>query len=184
MKKILIAVAMLLGLASNAAQAETFIWNEGSNGDVSALQTMTLALGQNVIKGDTDGIDNDKFMVDFSDGEPGRKIRAIEYYFNIFDGWLGGDSILDDIEIEIVPLSLSSVGVINDPSVLSTFMNGDRILGVNSLQDDANFHWKYRILVTSDVPEPATWLMMILGFGIVASMSKRRRKADVLTQLG
>ena len=68
-----------------------------------------------------------------------------------------------------------------DPFFLAA---GDHTIYVNgSLGDSQNGSYVGNINVTSPVPEPATWAMMLLGFGAIGLMMRRRRRSHVLAQL-
>lgn len=90
----------------------------------------------------------------------------IGLYLAIYPGWNGGSSIAADFSHT---LRLSGIkAVSSDGSVLDTIVTG---LGSSGYVYDANGSH----LATAAVPEPATWAMMIVGFGLVGATKRRRR---------
>jgi hypothetical protein len=53
--------------------------------------------------------------------------------------------------------------------------------GTDTLQNGGSFAGTVTIL-TAAVPEPATWAMMLLGFGAIG-LSMRKRRRPVLAQI-
>ena len=47
-------------------------------------------------------------------------------------------------------------------------------LGVDALAGNGSYRAKTSFIATNYVPEPATWAMMIFGFGLVGSAMRRQ----------
>ena len=58
-----------------------------------------------------------------------------------------------------------------------TFGFSDSSSKVYSFVDDAADGAGLKLNLSSAVPEPATWAMMIAGFGMIGAMVRRRRAA-------
>lgn len=67
-----------------------------------------------------------------------------------------------------------------NPLVTLTFTGADRT-NVHRLQFSSSqnaFEFDNVSIATAAVPEPATWMMMILGFGLIGGLVRRRRHAS------
>lgn len=53
---------------------------------------------------------------------------------------------------------------------------GWQTVGSFTVSNGDNYVWQFR----SDVPEPASWMLMVAGFGIVGSSLRRRKVATVV----
>jgi hypothetical protein len=75
----------------------------------------------------------------------------------------------------------------------SSIVNGPRF---NIAQADRSGNWTFQVLATSSagagapvegyaavtaIPEPSTWMLMIMGFGLIASQLRRRYREGVAT---
>lgn len=67
---------------------------------------------------------------------------------------------------------LSSLWNENDQNLLGEHLNRGIAVGFTTLTGAFD--------VLSDVPEPATWTMMILGLGLVGFAARRRRKGTAI----
>ena len=56
----------------------------------------------------------------------------------------------------------------------SAFQNVLSQTGIGTINGVSGDHYDF---VISSIPEPATWAMMIVGFGLVAGAARRRRSA-------
>jgi hypothetical protein len=90
----------------------------------------------------------------------------IGLYVAVYPGWNGGSSIDADFSHTLRLSGIKAVG--SDGSVLDTVVTG---LGSSGYLYDANGSH----LVTAAVPEPATWTMMIVGFGAIGGAIRRRK---------
>jgi len=66
--------------------------------------------------------------------------------------------------------------------------NANNLLHFNSMNDTYGYLetnsgkiMLYDITMTAAVPEPKSWLMMLFGFGLVASIHRRRQRTRILT---
>jgi len=78
-------------------------------------------------------------------------------------------------------LTLSSPTLISGPSPVSFFVNSDNQLAVN-FAGQSSAGATTRIGITAEptlaaVPEPATWSLMLLGFGMVGAGLRTRRRS-------
>jgi hypothetical protein len=69
---------------------------------------------------------------------------------------------------------LGSFGTNNGLFTVNPSIDGVTSFGVAAFANDSSF--RIQSVTISAVPEPATWLMMILGFGLVGLTLQRRRK--------
>lgn len=92
----------------------------------------------------------DSFFIGFSDGVSS---------FNL------GLNARGDMNFKILDLVIGDL----DPNTTMTFKNGDFVYGSGTLS----------LVNAAAVPEPATWALMILGFGVVGYAMRRRPKAVV-----
>ena len=79
----------------------------------------------------------------------------------------GGGSYISPWAINVVAMAGANVGPIGDGGCFGFLCPVS--LGINDGYVDINF--------VSDVPEPATWAMMLVGFGVIGSAMRRRRQA-------
>lgn len=93
-----------------------------------------------------------------------------------------GDYIFDDAGATLLGSPSAAPGIYKPLDLLTAF-NGLDSSGLWTLKiyDDAAWDvgelcdWTLQLTPTSEVPEPATWAMMIAGFGMVGYQLRRRR---------
>jgi hypothetical protein len=124
----------------------------------------------------TDGILNNPLTFSFDDG----LISALEFNINaltngdVFFTFAGGDS--DGQVTTLYDLASNGENFFNAfngtfKSVTMTFANGATVQDVRQFRINA--------APTAAVPEPATWAMMLLGFGAIG-FGMRRRRSDTV----
>ena len=88
------------------------------------------------------------------------------------------DSLGVDTVVIVIATTSSFVGFVSDGTITS--------LTIEAIQPDGGFLWPavdnlmLAQRLTSAVPEPSTWAMMILGFAGVGFLAYRRRKTSAL----
>lgn len=165
----------------NTGQTGTTVAGTLNNmaGTVSLTSTESLTLPANGAArvGATDGVLNNPLTFTFDDG----LIGALEFNINaltngdVFFTFAGGDS--DGQVSTLYDLGKNGENFFNAfngtfKSVTMTFTNGATVGDVR----------QFRMGVATPaaaVPEPATWAMMLLGFGAIG-FGMRRRRSDML----
>ena len=91
---------------------------------------------------------------------------------SVFQAYLGG-SLVESFDVFATPASLDNVyGFVNshfDKIVVLTETSGDHAALIDNLQFN-----------NAGVPEPATWAMMILGFGLAGGALRSRRRLAIV----
>ena len=64
---------------------------------------------------------------------------------------------------------------INNPATAGYLPTGVETTIISSYSGDGNYHQAFAFSVPGGVPEPATWAMMIIGFGGVGAVVRKRR---------
>lgn len=64
-------------------------------------------------------------------------------------------------------------GPLTSTSALVTASGGDNLYGIGEVQFQGS-------ALTAAVPEPATWMMMLLGFGVVGAAARRRTRLALI----
>ena len=96
------------------------------------------------------------------------------------DGWNPGESFgLYGVDPDAVGDPSYGATVFSLLGTTVTFGFSDNSSAVYSFVDDPADGAGLRLNTVSAVPEPATWAMMIAGFGMVGSMVRRRRGATL-----
>ncbi len=94
------------------------------------------------------------------------------------DGWNPGESFrVHGVDPDAVDDPFYGATVLSLLGTKVTFGFSDSSSKVFSFVDDAAEGAGLKLNVSSAVPEPATWAMMIAGFGMVGSLIRRRRAA-------
>ncbi|GHF22817.1 hypothetical protein GCM10017044_16490 [Kordiimonas sediminis] len=167
MKKLFLIAAMLFGFSFTATASNTFIFDEASTGiDFNGL---TFSSGYWDLVNGSDFDNGDTLNYAFGTSAGGSDLGSAQYTntfgFNITNvsGLIFGKDFslaLPDIDTFYVTLTpqTSTNFEVNRLTIYGT--------GLTSIRG-AEF--------TSAVPEPATWLMMILGFGLIGVASRRRK---------
>lgn len=182
------AVTICLGGGCSAQPAHNVLLNTGDTGTsvqgtlnnapgtVTLTSTESLSLPANGAArvSATDGILNNPLTFTFDDG----LISALEFNVNaltngdVFFTFAGGDS--DGQVTTLYDLGANGQNFFNAfngtfKSVTMTFTNGATVEDVRQFRMGA---------ATAAVPEPATWAMMLLGFGAIG-FGMRRRRSDM-----
>jgi hypothetical protein len=66
---------------------------------------------------------------------------------------------------------------ITDPAMAGFLQTGVQTTIISAYDSNGNYHQAFAFAVPGGVPEPATWAMMIMGFGGVGAMLRKRRSA-------
>lgn len=184
------AVTICLGGGCAAQPGSNVLLNTGETGTtvtgtlnnmagtVSLTSTESLSLPANGAArvSATDGILNNPLTFTFNDG----LISALEFNINaltngdVFFTFAGGDS--DGQVTTLYDLGKNGENFFNAfngtfKSVTMTFANGATVDDVRQFRIGA--------APTAAVPEPATWAMMLLGFGAIG-FGMRRRRSDTV----
>ena len=94
------------------------------------------------------------------------------------DGWNPGESFsVFGVDPDAVDNPVYGATVLSLLGTKVTFGFSDSSSKVYSFVDDAANGAGLKLSLTSAVPEPATWAMMIAGFGMIGAMVRRRRAA-------
>ncbi|WP_194954706.1 PEPxxWA-CTERM sorting domain-containing protein [Sphingopyxis solisilvae] len=145
-----------------------------ASGTVTLTSTESLSLPANGAARvtATDGVLNNPLTFTFNDG----LISALEFNINaltngdVFFTFSGGDS--DGLVTTLYDLSQNGQNFFNAfngtfQSVTMSFANGATVQDVR----------QFRMTSAAAVPEPATWALMLIGFGAIG-FGMRRRRAD------
>ncbi len=101
----------------------------------------------------------------------------------IFDGIAAGESLTLTIFYGAAPTERAAFTALNDveAEIYSLGQASDDRLGTTAGRSTFIFGFKGvgGIIVEPGVPEPATWAMMIAGFGLVGAAARRRRQTAV-----
>ena len=105
------------------------------------------------------------------------------WVYDDFEGgeWVGGYSVDLDHYImtsasDSVTLEIATPNIVNmDPEGYYQYTEWEYLSGIGlyAASDEYSSPINYRLTLTQ-VPEPATWAMMILGFGLVGAAARRR----------
>ena len=183
MRKSLLAMgaALAIGLSASAASAAEFLfqWDDGVEGHLFAD---TYKDGVLIQHADV-GAESYKFTYGIWDG--GVLADSFDVAFNIFDttgtlsdtyhiiGTKGATRFqpLFSSDVEGVPLTFIDGGAsITETGLYQT------VFDFNTTAGD-HYTLQFRSDAGGGVPEPATWTMMIGGFGLVGAMARRRKAA-------
>ncbi len=94
------------------------------------------------------------------------------------DGWNPGESFsVFGVDPDAVDDPAYGATVLSLVGTKVTFGFSDSSSKVYSFVDDAADGAGLKLSLSSAVPEPATWAMMIAGFGMIGAMVRRRRAA-------
>lgn len=93
------------------------------------------------------------------------------FTFNLFGGGTTTRTYIADL---VEGMQTQLVGISNITSF--SFVTSGSQFGENTIQTD---NWNYTLSAAGAVPEPATWAMMILGFGLIGGAMRRRETARI-----
>ena len=199
-------VAALVLVSSPASAVLTY--DEGVSGDLSDTGStptvLTLGVGDNLIVGttghDTSGaIDRDYFSFVIGGGQ---SLTAIDVLLGTETLGLSFIGLQEGNEVRVSPNAADAAGllgwthfgaddigtdILDDMSVASAGSTGFSVpLGPGTysiwLQEiSPGGAVPFRLnFVINEVPEPATWMMMLLGFGGVGFAMRRNRRASLI----
>jgi hypothetical protein len=108
----------------------------------------------------------------FPNNGPTNYVADIEFYDSSYDGGFYIKNFYDNIDL----LTTSGPQLFGGTLATPTFSRG-----TYALTDFDDPSKSYSLTISSGVPEPATWGLMILGFGAVGGAMRRRQsvKANV-----
>ncbi len=146
--------------------------NAAGTVSLSSTESLTLPANGAARVTATDGVLNNPLTFTFNDG----LISALEFNINaltngdVFFTFSGGDS--DGLVTTLYDLSQNGQNFFNAfngtfQSVTMSFANGATVQDVR----------QFRMTSAAAVPEPATWALMLIGFGAIG-FGMRRRRAD------
>jgi len=184
--RFLIAIISCVLFAHGSYAATTF-YDEDVDGEILNFQTsISLGIGVNTIRGTILGdiTARDPFDDIFDTFLPvlgeNTFISRIEYSLDqptppdVFEIQINSFAIFFQDGGELRPEFTINTGTIINPRTDPVFA-----LGLGSfLGEVVDVDYELNITVQSAVPEPATWLMMIIGFAGVGFMIRRRRMLE------
>ena len=96
---------------------------------------------------------------------------------NALDVYIGG-LVFRDATHNLINDSSTLLFGVDGGGLVSTSMTGFGWAGMGTTFDFGYDRTEYYIssMLVSEIPEPATWLMMIIGFGIVSASTRRSRR--------
>jgi hypothetical protein len=185
-----------LAISGGAAQASTWIIDYTANNvgdtpysatlDIQASDALNSVNGFDVVKIISGNVDGDKItgLVNNPNGDTqATSPDGLFYYDNVV--WPGpGQQQLSNPGILFLGASGAEYNLFSDDPV-----NYELYKAIPGVGYDGNSHGTISMVQTfsqdvrgaGGVPEPATWAMMILGFGGVGALLRRRRQAAAFT---
>ncbi|MBB4153900.1 hypothetical protein GGQ80_001806 [Sphingomonas jinjuensis] len=171
------AAAMALAAAMTATSATATVFSFELNGAHRAVWTIDT---DQPTDGYADG-ESSYYIVEgnFSD-LPGFSAKTnnaalIEFYTDKLDGGFYIEDYYNttvDVDDRAI-LTTNGPSVITGPSIAPTFLTGSFVF-----TNKYNSAEKYSLLITA-IPEPASWAMMLIGFGAIGVTMRRRAKGAV-----
>jgi hypothetical protein len=135
-----------------------FFQLSGATFSLSGLATETLDVGANAAFGVGTGVNTGKAA--FGTFSGGAFTPSVVMASPLFGGWAGTSGI--------GPFGLTSVKFSDGyPVTISSLVSGD-VIEIETFRDP---------IFSASVPEPGTWAVMLIGFGIAGAALRRRRQA-------
>jgi len=173
MKKLTIFILAVLGLTFTIS-AQTFVYDEVIDGDLSTDVELRFGLGSSFVRGSSsntisDGSDFDFFRFVLDPGTFLIRLTAEASNATTPPGTFS--SPISGVVPFRPRISLSATAADNITA---------GIIGYNGFRAPSSFDFEIRVTVAgmpieTAIPEPATWLMMVLGFTLVGLAVKRRK---------
>jgi hypothetical protein len=173
------AAAMALTAATMATSAEATVFSFELNGAHRAV--WTIDTDTPVSEYDQNGNEFANYgtvLGNFSD-LPGfgtkNYVASIDFYTDALGGGFNIDDYYNrtDPDVERPILNVTGASLISGPTSAPTFVAGSYIL-----TNKNNAGERYSLLISA-IPEPASWAMMLVGFGAIGVTMRRRTKGAV-----
>ena len=198
MRTLSLALAGAVALASaSAAQATITIVDGSTNVDVTRVHNATTATGTSYI--------NYQSPDPLTDGNTSGSFSNMLTFYNDTAG-VYNLSVLTQLaangmaDVNFTTLTLTGAGIPGGYAVFGgptsngtawTYAISDLALGVGTYtvnlagtaNPDAAFQGTVKFNLAGGVPEPATWGLMLLGFGLMGSSMRRRRARTAVAHL-
>jgi hypothetical protein len=171
---------------------------------VAALpaEAATIVQGSTTVTASMDAGSNNSFNIGFSDANLGNPFNEFLTFttdvagqLNIFLGTTATDATNDTDFSNVfltgtgiaAPISIAQIlGDPNETRALNNFAVGvgTFTLNIQGTPGTQNGAFGGNVaFVSSAVPEPATWAMMLVGFGAIGASMRRRRRVTAIAQL-